>query len=43
MDLEKQFRTVIIKDGKYTSDFCQYFREVESLAEEPIFIERIFS
>ena len=41
MDLEKQFRKGIIKDGKYKSDFCQYFREIESLDEESIFIERI--
>ena len=31
VDLEKQFRKVIIKDGKYKLDFCQYFREIESL------------
>ena len=28
MDLEKQFRKVIIKDSKHKSDFCQYFREI---------------
>ena len=43
MDLEKQFRKWIIKDGKYKSDFCQYFREIESLDEKPVFIERILS
>ena len=43
MDLEKQFRKVIIKGSKYKSDFCQYFREIESLDEKPVFIERILS
>ena len=43
MDLEKQFRKVIAKGGKYKSDCCQQFREIESLDEEPIFIERILS
>ena len=38
MDLEKQFK----KDGKCKSDFCQYFREIGSLDEEPIFIERYY-
>ena len=28
-DLKKQFRKVIIKDGKYKSDFCRCFREIE--------------
>ena len=41
-DLEKHFRNVIIKDGKYKSGFCRYFREIELLDIEPIFIERIF-
>ena len=40
-DLKKQFRKVI-KDGKSKSDFCRYFREIELLDTEPIFIERIF-
>ena len=43
MNLEKQFRKVIVKDGKHKSDFCQYFREIESLDEEPIFIKRRLS
>ena len=43
VDLKEQFRKVIIKDGKYKSDFCQYFRDIESLDEKPIFIERILS
>ena len=40
-DLKKQFRKVI-KDSKSKSDFCRYFREIELLDTEPIFIERIF-
>ena len=43
MDLEKEFRKLIVKDGKHKSDFCQHFREIESLDEELIFIERILS
>ena len=40
--LRKQFRKVIIKDGKSKSDFCRYFREIELLDTAPIFIKIIF-
>ena len=33
---------MIIKDGKYKSQFCDQFREIELLDTEPIYIERIF-
>ena len=41
-DLKTQFRKMIIKDGKYKSNFCAKFREIELLGTEPIYIERIF-
>ena len=41
-DLKTQFRKMIIKDGKYKSQFCDQFREIELLDTEPIYIERIF-
>ena len=41
-DLKKQFKKVIIKDGKYKSDFCRHYREIELLDTESIFIEIIF-
>ena len=33
---------MIIKDGKYKSQFCDQFREIELLDTEPIYIKRIF-
>ena len=41
-DLKTQFRKMIIKDGKYKSNFCAKFREIELLETEPIYIGRIF-
>ena len=41
-DLKTQFRKMIIKDGKYKSQFCAQFRGIKLSDTEPIFIERIF-
>ena len=41
-DLKTQFRKMIIKDGKYKSNFCAKFREIELLETEPIYTGRIF-
>ena len=40
-DLKTQFRKMIIKDGKYKSQFCAQFRGIKLSDTEPIFIERI--
>ena len=40
-DFKKQFRKVIIKDGKYKPDFCRYLREIELLDTKLSFIQRI--
>ena len=36
-DLQKQFKKVIITDGKYKSDFCSCFKVMQVLEIEPAF------
>ena len=41
-DLKTQFRKMIIKDGKYKSNFCAKFREIELLETGQFILEEYF-